>query len=144
MKVSIFTELHFFELIIFSFIMPAGIYIYLMRKRTISRNSVLVFAISLIVMAGIDVFLLQRLSILAKNSPTAAGNVIFASEVSVALYLLPALLAGVGMNMISHLLISHLVNAEKQYDLQREHGNAVPRVLDSSASPDAPRRATSF
>jgi hypothetical protein len=44
---------------------------------------------------------------------------LFVSEVSVALYLLPLLFAGVGMNLISHILISHLEDAEKRFDREQ-------------------------
>lgn len=56
---------------------------------------------------------------IAKSSLSGADDQLFSSEVSLALYLLPALFAGIGVNIISHLLISHLEKAEELFD--REH-----------------------
>lgn len=116
---SAFVEIEFFLLIVFSFILPTSIYAYMMWKNVISRKSVLLFALMLIAVAGVIVFLLQSLKVIAKTSPSLIDDKIFISEVSLALYLLPALFAGIGVNVISHLLISHLEKAEKKFD--REH-----------------------
>ena len=116
---SVFIEGDFIALIVFSILLPVGIYIYMMWKKAISRTIVLLLDIILIAISGIDVFLLQRLAALAKTSPSLFDDIIFASEISVALYLLPLLFAGIGMNLISHILISHLGAAEKRFD--REH-----------------------
>lgn len=119
MNESIFVEIEFFTLILFSLVLPVSIYAYMMWKTAISRTTVLLFGIVLIVISGTDVILLQRLTEMAKNSQSLLDDRIFASELSVALYLLPALFAGIGVNMISHILISHLADAERQFD--REH-----------------------
>lgn len=119
MHESIFMEIEFVLLILFSLILPIGIYAYMMWKRAISRKTVFLLAIILIVLSGIDVFLLQLLKGMAERSPSLLDNFFFVSEVSAALYLLPALFAGIGINMMSHLLINHLVDAEKRFD--REH-----------------------
>lgn len=112
-------EVDFIALIVFSILLPAGIYIYMMWKRAISRHTVLLFGVILIVLSGIDIFLLQHLRTMATNSSSLLDDMFFASEISVALYLLPVLFAGIGVNMISHILISHLVDAEKRFD--QEH-----------------------
>lgn len=119
MAETVFIEVDFFALIIFSVFLPVGIYIYLMRKKAISRTTVLLLGIILIVISGIDVFLLQHLSKVAQTSVSSIDDMFFAHEFSVALYLLPLLFAGVGVNMISHILITHLIDAEKKFD--REH-----------------------
>lgn len=119
MSNSIFFEVEFLLLVLFTLIFPASIYGYMMWKKMISRLSVLMFGILLIVISGISIFLLQRLNTLAKSSLSNIADQIFSSEVSLALYLLPALFAGIGVNIISHLLISHLEQAEKKFD--REH-----------------------
>jgi hypothetical protein len=62
---------------------------------------------------------LRILADIAKHSPGVVDDRIFNSEMSAALYLLPALYAGTGINLVSHVLISHLVDAEKKFD--REH-----------------------
>lgn len=89
-----------------------------MLKKAISRLTVLLLGIILIVISGIDVFLLQHMTRAAETS-LSASNMFFAHEFSVALYLLPLLFAGIGVNMFSHILITHLVDAEKKFD--REH-----------------------
>lgn len=120
MNDSIFVEFEFVMLIVVSIVLPVGIYAYMMWKNAISRKTVLLLATVLIVIAGINVFLLQRLSFMAKASPSLLDDRFFASELSVALYLIPALFAGIGANVISHILISHLTDAEKRFDRQHK------------------------
>jgi hypothetical protein len=119
MSETIFFEFQFFALIACSIFLPIGVYIYAMLKRAISRNTVLLLGIILIALSGVDIFLLQRLTAMARSSPSLLDDQIFASEISTALYLLPALLAGVGVNMLSHVLISHLAEAEKRFNGRR-------------------------
>jgi len=45
-------------------------------------------------------------------------NRLFSSELLVALYLLPALYAGTGINLISHILVTHLAKAERKFDVE--------------------------
>lgn len=59
------------------------------------------------------------ISTLVKLTPPGFDDKLFASELSIALYLLPAVLAGIGINVVSHILIHHLLDAEKRFD--REH-----------------------
>ncbi|HTN93369.1 MAG TPA: hypothetical protein VMJ33_02190 [Gallionella sp.] len=119
MNNTAFAEMEFFLLLIFSLILPASIYAYMMWKKAISRKSVLGFGLLLIAIAGICVYLLQRLNVIAKTSPSSFDDRIFASEISIALYFLPLLFAGVGVNLISDILIRHLNDAERKYD--QEH-----------------------
>jgi len=119
MSHSAFAEIEFSLLIIFSIILPISIYSYMMWKKAISRKSVLGFGIILIVIAAVSVFLLQRLNVIAKTSPSLIDDRIFASEISIALYLLPLLFAGIGINLISDTLLRHLNDAERRYD--QEH-----------------------
>ena len=113
---SAFFEIEFILLVLFSFILPVSIYGYMMWKKAISRLSVLMFGILLIIISGVSVVLLQRLNGIAKISLSYIDNQLFSSEISLALFLLPALFAGIGINIISHLLISHLEKAEKIFD----------------------------
>jgi hypothetical protein len=113
---SVFVEVEFFALTFFSLFLPIGIYGYMMWKRAISRRTVLVFGVVLVLISGISVFILQRLAAMARVSPSLFDDRIFASELSVALYLLPALFAGIGVNLISHILIRHLTDAERRFD----------------------------
>lgn len=119
MNTSAFFEAEFILLVLFAFIIPACIYGYMMWKKAISRRSVLVFGILLIAISGVSIVLLQRLGGIAKSSLSGADDQLFSSEVSLALYLLPALFAGIGVNIISHILISHLEKAEKLFDKER-------------------------
>jgi hypothetical protein len=64
----------------------------------------------------LDIYLLQSLSGLAKLSSSVFDDKIFSSQISVALYLLPAIFAGTGINVISHILINHLIEAEKGFE----------------------------
>jgi hypothetical protein len=120
MSESVFVQGEFFCVDrIFNSLLPFGTYVYMMWKKAISRTVVLLLGILLIVISGIDVFLLQCLGAVARNSPSLYDDMLFVSEVSVALYLLPLLFAGVGMNLISHILISHLEDAEKRFDREQ-------------------------
>lgn len=115
-----FLELEFFALILFSVIFPTGIYWFLFQRKAISRFAVLGLAMVLIVMAGIDVLLLQALADISRNTPSVLDDKFFVSGVSVALYLLPAIFAGIGVNLLSHVLIDQLHRAESRYDQQEK------------------------
>ncbi|MNV98981.1 hypothetical protein D3C71_1942950 [compost metagenome] len=69
--------------------------------------------------SGVDVYLLQSLAAVAKNTPSLADDAVFISELSIALYILPVVFGGIGVNLISHVLLRHLTEAEKRFD--REH-----------------------
>jgi ABC-type transport system involved in multi-copper enzyme maturation permease subunit len=116
MNKSVFIQIDFYLLIAFSIILPVGIYGFMMWKKSISRRSVLGLGICLLTISGFTFFLLQRLAVVAKLSPNLYDDWIFSSEVSMALYLLPALFAGLGINIISHVLIKHLRDAEENFD----------------------------
>ena len=119
MSLSVFVEVRFWLLVIFSLVLPAGIYGVLLRSRSISSLAVLVFGVALVLIAGVDVYLLQSLSSLAKTSPSLADDALFVSELSIALYVLPVVFGGIGVNLISHVLLRHLTEAEKR--CEREH-----------------------
>jgi hypothetical protein len=119
MFATVFVELKFWLLVVFSIVAPAVIYAALLAKRTISRKSVLAFGVILVVLAGLDVYLLQGLARMAKASASIVDDAVFASEISAALYILPILFGGIGVNMVSHVLIAHLMQAEGRFD--REH-----------------------
>jgi hypothetical protein len=119
MNNSAFVEIEFSLLVVFAIILPIGFYSYMMRKKAISRKTVLLLGIALVAMAGVSVFLLQRLNVISKSSASLLDDRIFASEISIALYLLPLLFAGIGVNLISDILIRHLNDAERQFDQDR-------------------------
>jgi len=115
MHATIFTELRFWLLIVFSIVVPTWIYVALLRKRAISRATVLVFGLVLIAISGLDVYLLQSLANAAGTSPSLQDDKIFRSEVSLALYLFPVMFGGIGINIVSHILVSHLLDAEARF-----------------------------
>ena len=120
MTANIFIEKEFTGLILFSIVIPILLYWFLWHRRAISRFSVVLFGIGLIIIAGLDVFFLRLLAEIVKNSPSPIDDRFFNSELSVALYLFPALYAGTGINLISHILNNHLTKAEKNFD--KGHG----------------------
>jgi len=116
---TVFTEIRFWLLIVFSIILPLGIYGVLMAKRAISRLAVLLFGITLVMIAGVDFYLLHSLAGEIKRAVTA-DDAILIDEISFALYVLPALFAGVGINVVSHILVSHLVDAEERFKQEKK------------------------
>ena len=118
MNKSIFTEVEFWLLITFSFVLPVWIYWLLLSKRTIAQTTVLLLGVALVGIAGVDVYLLQALKSMVKLSPSLVSDALFVSEVSVALYLLPAMFGGIGINLVSHVLINHLQEAEKRFKIE--------------------------
>lgn len=121
MRTSVFPEVELWLLVSLSAVAPVVLYSVLLAKRAVSRSTVLILGLAFVVIAGVDVYLLQRLATAAKLTPSLADDAIFVSEVSLGLYLLPALFGGIGVNLVSHVLIRHLVEAEKQFE--KEHPN---------------------
>jgi len=113
MTQTVFVELEFWLLIVFSIVVPPLIIWGLLAVRRISRVHVLMIGILLVAMAGFDVYLLQILKRESALTPSTADDVVFNSEITLGLYLLPALLAGIGVNITSHVLLQHLSDAER-------------------------------
>ena len=120
----VFFEAEFLALIVFSLIVPVAIYGFLFKRASISKYSVIALAIAFIVIAGVDLCLLQRLADAANASSSAADDLLFASELSMALYLFPAVFAGIGVNLLSHILTDHLHRAESRHDKEERLKNA--------------------
>ena len=118
MSTTVFVELRFWLLISFSLVLPTGIYTALLAKKAISRATVLAFGVILVAIAGIDVYLLQSLAASARLTPSLADDTVFVSELSMALYVLPVLFGGIGVNIVSHVLIRHLIDAEQRFTRQ--------------------------
>jgi hypothetical protein len=116
---TIFSELKFWLMMIASIVMPFGIYSYLILKKAISKKTTLIFGFALVAIAGMDVYFLKVFSAAAKLSPSLADDTIFVSEISLALYLVPAMFGGIGVNIISHVLIQHLDEANQRF--KKEH-----------------------
>lgn len=116
MTPSVFVELRFWLLVAFSLVVPVAIYGGLLAKRAVSRATVLALGLALVAVAGVDLYLLQSLVAMAKATPSLADDALFLSELTLGLYLLPALFAGIGINVISHVLIRHLEDAERRFE----------------------------
>jgi hypothetical protein len=106
----------FVLLIACSIVAPVLVYWLMWSRRRISRGAVVLFGISLIVLAGIDVGLLRILASLASRSHGGLDYAVFNSELSIALYVLPTLFAGTGINLVTHVLIQHVAIAERRLD----------------------------
>ena len=78
-------------------------------------------AVALVLIAGVDVYLLQTLAGLAKETASLIDDAVFTSELTIALYVLPVVFGGIGVNLISHVLLRHRNEAEGRFD--REHGD---------------------
>lgn len=116
---SVFVEIRFWLLVLCSLIVPSAIYVTLYLRRAVSPLTVLVLGLVLLLVAGLDVFLLQSLGNAAMHTPSLADDKLFVSELSMALYLLPLTFGGIGVNLISHVLLRHLAAAERRFE--REH-----------------------
>ena len=119
MSTTVFAELKFWLLIVFSIVLPACVYAAMMAKRAISRNTTLLLGLTFVAIAGVDVYLLRSVQESARISPSVADDAVFLSEISLALYLLPAMFGGVGINIVSHVIVAHLDDAEKRF--RKEH-----------------------
>ena len=117
---NVFMELRFWLLVVFSVVLPAVLYAGSMAIRAISRAAVAVLGLSLVLVAGIDVYLLQSLAAMARATLSVVDDAVFLSELSIALYVLPLMLGGIGVNLISHVLLRHLEAAEKRFE-RRQH-----------------------
>ena len=111
-----FYEFEFVILVFTSLLLPSGIYALLLLKKSISHWTVLLLALVLIALSGIDLVLLQKLAEKARMTASSLDNRLFATELSIALYLLPAVFAGIGVNLVSHVLIRHLNRAESRFE----------------------------
>ncbi len=112
---SVFVELKFWLLVLFSLVAPVGMVWACLTVRKVSRHAVLSIGLLLVAISGFDFYLLQALASAALKTPSRADDAVFDSEVTVGLYVLPALLAGIGINVVSHVLIEHLTDAQRRF-----------------------------
>jgi hypothetical protein len=136
MEETVFVEAKFWLLVVFSLIAPIGIVWLCLTMRAVSRRHLLVLGLVLVAIAGFDIYLLQALARMSRLTPSLADDVVFDSEITVGLYVLPALLAGVGVNVTSHVLIQHLTDAQRSL-VRRTRGKASAHAVTESA-PSAP------
>lgn len=120
MNQSVFVEIEFWLLVVFSIIMPIAIIWICLTIRKLSRGHVLGVGLLLVTLAGVDLYLLQALRRHSRETPSTADDVIFDSEITIGLYVLPALLVGIGVNVISQVIIQHLSDAQRRFVRQRE------------------------
>ena len=120
MNDSVFFEFAFLGLVASSLLAPSVIFGLMMWRRAMSRITVLLFGVMLILLSGVDGALLVALESAAKLTPSLIDDRLFASEISIALYVLPAVLAGIGTNIVSQLLIKHLEDLEREFDREQE------------------------
>jgi hypothetical protein len=125
---SVFAQWEFWMLVLFSLVLPFSIYGVLIAKQAISRKTVLALGFSLVAVAAVNVYFLQRLASKADLTPSLADNFLFVSELRVALYLLPGMFAGLGINVISHVLNTHLTAAERRFRERHSRKNDVEDV----------------
>ncbi len=136
MSYSVFTQASFWLMVIFSILLPFAVYGVLQLKRAISRTTTLLLGFALVLIAGMDVLFLQVIAAAARSSPSLADDALFVSELSVALYLLPAMFGGIGINVISHVLVSHLVEAEQRFiALRRESDDTHDEMSHRAGGP---------
>ena len=122
MGTTAFAELEFWLLVIMSMIAPLLVWRVLHSKRAPSRSSIFSLGLILVAISGTAFYLLQTLAAQSKQSPSLADDVLFASELTLSLYLLPALFAGIGINLISDRLIRHLRDSDDAFGRDGENG----------------------
>jgi hypothetical protein len=116
MNQSVFVEFEFWLLVVFSILLPVAIIWICLTIRKVSRQHILAVGLLLVAIAGVDVYLLQTLKHRSRETPSTADDAIFDSEITVGLYVLPALLAGIGVNIASHVVIQHLSDAQRRFE----------------------------
>lgn len=118
--VTVFTQVRFWLLVLCSLIFPAAIFITLFVRREFSKKTVFAFGLLLIVLAGVDIFVLRALSLEAQATPSLADDIVFSSELSIALYIIPAAFGTFGLNMVSHVLMHYLKQKEARFEAHRQ------------------------
>ncbi|WP_432726198.1 hypothetical protein [Variovorax sp. W6] len=141
--VTVFTQVRFWLLVLCSLIFPAAIFITLFVRREFSKKTVLAFGLLLIVLAGVDIFVLRALSLEAQATPSLADDIVFSSELSIALYIFPAAFGTFGLNMVSHVLMHYLKQKEARFEAHRQQAAQKTRPVVAARHPRAPgvRRA---
>jgi hypothetical protein len=147
MEQTVFVEMKFWLLVLFSLVVPVGIVWISLSLRAVSRGHLLALGLILVAIAGFDIYLLQALARMSRDTPSLADDAVFDSEITVGLYVLPALLAGVGVNVTSHVLIQHLTDAQRRlvratqrrprtHALREDAPAPAPRVPPTATRPD--------
>jgi hypothetical protein len=137
MEQTVFVEAKFWLLVLLSLIAPIGLVWICLTMQALSRGHLLAVGLVLVAIAGFDIYLLQALARMSRLTPSMADDAVFDSEITVGLYVLPALLAGIGVNVTSHVLIQHLTDAQRRL-VRRSHAQPRGRALSDSTAPAAP------
>jgi hypothetical protein len=116
MSNSVFAHLSFWLVLALSVGVPSCIYVIMLAKRAISLRTVVSLGFALVTIAGLDVYFLRTLAAASALTPSLADDAIFLSEVSTALYLFPAMIGGIGVNVLSHVLVRHLMESEARFE----------------------------
>jgi hypothetical protein len=141
MASSVFVHPTFAILVVTGVLLPSAICAYLFSTRSVSRWAVLLLALVLLALSGIDLVLLQWLARLARASASTLDDKVFSAGMSMALYLLPAGFAGIGVNLLSHALLSHLAGAEKRFEDQHADRKSARPPIGSMAQKLVPSRS---
>ena len=112
----VFLKAQFWVLVISSILIPTWLCWIMLSRKKISRNTVIAFGVALLLLAAVDLILMPILYNQARQSKSTADDTVFASSYSVALYLLPLISAGLGVNLISHMLRSRLKFADVEHE----------------------------
>ena len=120
MQATAFAQLEFWLLILSSVLAPLLIWGMVLARRTASQTTILILGVLLVMISGVSFYLLQALAAHSKHSPSLADDSLFASELTLSLYLIPALFAGIGINFISDRLLGHV--RENANDSERRPG----------------------
>lgn len=138
MEQTVFVEVKFWLLVLFSLVAPLGIVWLCLTMQAVSRGHLLTLGLVMVAIAGFDIYLLQALARMSRDTPSLADDAVFDSEITVGLYVLPALLAGVGVDLVSHVLIQHLTDAQRRL-IRGSRAKPRAHALDEGAPPSAPQ-----
>jgi hypothetical protein len=109
MNDAAFFRVEFLLLVFSSFILPFALYGYLVFRSRKSPVAVGYFGLILVGLSGLDVGLLRQLRLIAMATPSVLDDRIFASELTVTLYILPVVFAAVGLNLVWHEISQRIV-----------------------------------
>lgn len=129
---TVFTEMRFWALVLCSLVLPIAIFVTLFVRREFSKVTVLAFGLLLILLAGVDIFLLRALATMAQATPSLADDVVFSSALSIALYIFPAAFGTFGLNMVSHVLMHYLKQKELRFELHQAPPQSPAGTLSRS------------
>jgi len=122
---SVFVELRFWLLMFMTVVAPLGIYLVLRHRRAVSRASVLLLGVALVFIAAVDVFLPHGLQNAAAHNISDLDDFLD-SEVTLGLYLIPALFGGVGIDLVSTIIRQHLLHIERRHRQHRRRDHQDP------------------